>query len=500
MRLNRKEKKEKIYKRIDAEAKALGFKYELKHYILLNILLSGIAILVGIVFKLKPIPIAIIVVFGLLLYPSILLSKFESRKNEYNFSNLTGYMENMIVSFKKTPKILVALRNTREFCEGKMLYCVNRAIYTIENDASTPDIYRKALNFVEDEFKTSRLKSLHKFLISVEQGNSVSYQRGIDNLYYDIHSWITRVLGFRKNLQDRKIKIIITITASLLIAAYFTNVLVGLEASFKGANITQGFIYQTATTVFIMVLLGMYVILETKINGVRVVEDLSKFDEKKLLERLSSIENYDKKKEIKNALIAALIVGAVVFSMGLIIDSKLFKFGAVVMFVVVAFIGYNSNNSNISYMKNELIKEFPTWLRDVSVNLQNMVVVSAVEATAADTSPLMKNFSLRFIDAIRRDPISMKPYNNFFGKIEMPQLITSIKALYSIQSVSREESIRQLNDLSIRNQELISQSEELMLNDSIAGIGFLIYIPMLAMSLKLMIDMVDMMLHFMSAF
>ena len=160
----------------------------------------------------------------------------------------------------------------------------------------------------------------------------------------------------------------------------------------------------------------------------------------------------------------------------------------------------DSSLENTPMPTSELIKEFPAWLRDVSVNLQNMVVVKAVAESAKEATPLMKLFSERFLVAVERDPVSMNPYNNFFGKFEMPELRTSIKTLYAMHNLSEKDAVRQINDLTVRNQDLISRAEELRLNDSISGIGFLSAVPMLAMSFKLMVDMGVMLIQFMGNF
>ena len=457
-------------------------------------------VLTACIFKLKIYSMAAIFIAGCGLYPKLVEANAKLQHNNDRFSNLTTYMENMIIAFKKNPKILLALKSTQDYCEGEMRLCVEQAIYIIENDTTTPDVFSKALGIIESEFKTSRLKSLHKFLISVEQGNSVNYQENLDNLYYDIHSWVTRIFTFQKNLKDRKIKIGITIVASTAIVAYFVRMMVGIENSLKGANLTGGLIYQIGTTVFLIVLMGLYTLMQVKLNGVWMVEDMAREDEQKLYKKLESAESNNRSKDIKNAAIAAIVCAIPVMALGIFLKSKLFAFIGIALAMGIFFVGYREHENNIALIKKELIKEFPGWLRDISVNLQNMVVVKAITESSKEATPLMKEFSQRFLTAVEKDPVSMGPYNNFFGKFEMPELRTSIKTLYSMHNLSDTDAVRQISDLTVRNQDLISRSEELRLNDSIAGIGFLTAIPMLAMSFKLMGDMSIMLLQFMTAF
>ena len=150
-------------------------------------------------------------------------------------------------------------------------------------------------------------------------------------------------------------------------------------------------------------------------------------------------------------------------------------------------------------VKKELLKEFPAWLRDVSVNLHNMVGVNAVLRSYDNAPAVMKPFIEQFADRVEKDPVSIAPYDGFFGEFRMPELAASVKTIYSLQSQSREEAQRQVNDLTERNQELIARSEELRLKDTISGISFLAAVPMLAMTGKLMCDMIIVLLQILTA-
>lgn len=471
-----------------------------KKDLIIGLMVLILLVLTAWLFKLKVFAMAAIFIAGCALYPQIVKANDRLRENNDRFSNLTSYMENMIVAFKKNPKILMALVSTKDYCEGEMRLCVEQAIYIIENDASTPDIYNKALSVIESEFKNSRLKSLHKFLISVEQGNSVNYQENLDNLYYDIHSWVTRIFSFQKSLSDRKIKISIAMAASIGIVAYFVRMMIRMENSLKGANLTGGLIYQIGTTVFLLVLMGLYTLMQSKLNSVWLIEDIDIDNGGKIYKKLENAESPDKGKDIKNALIAAIATCVPMLALGYFMKTSLFVVIGIVVATLVFVIGSRGKESDAATIRKELIKEFPAWLRDVSVNLQNMVVVKAIAESVKEATPLMKLFAERFLIAVERDPVSMSPYNNFFGKFEMPELRTSVKTLYAMNNLSERDAVRQINDLTVRNQDLIRQSEELRLNDAISGVGFLSAVPMLVMSFKLMADMGVMLIQFMGAF
>ena len=75
---------------------------------------------------------------------------------------------------------------------------------------------------------------------------------------------------------------------------------------------------------------------------------------------------------------------------------------------------------------------------------------------------------------------------------------TAFKTLYAVQTLSKEDSKKYVNDLIERNQVLIEKAERMRNEDSLAGITFISLMPMLLMSFKLILDMGLLIAGFMS--
>ena len=203
------------------------------------------------------------------------------------------------------------------------------------------------------------------------------------------------------------------------------------------------------------------------------------------------------KDTLKPALIIALPVGAIFILIGILKGLKLMIVMGIVVAVLVIFFPRLVWKANKKSIERELSKEFPIWLRDIAVNLNNMVVVRAIVESYPNAAPILKPFIERFVRLSEDDPTSIKPYTEFLGVFTVSEISTAMKMLYAIKMLSAEESSRQVNELIDRNQELLEESERMRQEDSVAGVSFISLLPMLLMSLKLMIDLGIMLFAFM---
>lgn len=478
----------KRFKILGTTIHGYGYEYSPRKMMGMSLLIMFLCIVMGYYYKLNKLSVLFLFVFMILLYPSIVRAQFRLIRNNMMFEQLSGYMDYMILSFKRNPKILNAMEETLPLVSGKMKKCLEKAIDTIKTDTSE-DVYLKAFEQIESEFQTSRLKTLHRFMLNVEQENSKSYRSNIDTLYYDIHNWVTRMYGFQSRMKESKLSITISILISLLIVAYFCQTVCRLSASIKGLDVVSTNTYQAATIMYLVVVSGLYVIVNSKLNGVWLVEDLKTKDDTRILSVIEKVEGYDvdagKRKSRRRAIFLVPVIGC-----GIILNNGIVVIVGIIIFGMIATNSSRMQSSRTSQVKKTLLKEFPTWLREVSVNLYTMVGVNAVAASYENAPAVLKPFIKRFMLNVEQDPVSIAPYDSFLGMFYIPELATSIKTLYSLQSQSTDESQKQINDLTERNQHLIAQSEELRLKDTISSIKFLAAVPMLAMTGKLMCDMV----------
>ena len=68
-------------------------------------------------------------------------------------------------------------------------------------------------------------------------------------------------------------------------------------------------------------------------------------------------------------------------------------------------------------MKNDLYLGFTEWLRELSVNLENKPLLSAVEDTYDCCPVIMKEPLEKFICDIENNPSDVMPYYGFLGNL-----------------------------------------------------------------------------------
>ncbi len=503
----KKERKRKhitmSYKKLDKEIRGWGYEYNAKKYLATMFLVLVGMVTVGYFFLLKIWFVAILALCAVLAMPFIVLAQFAYIGNNDKFEDIVNYLEQMILSFKRSPKILSAMKDSRDLATGKMRKCLNEAIEIIETDTESQDVYEKAFSIIEKEYRCSRIKTLHRFMLNVEMESSTNYQNSIDNLYSDIRSWVTRTYKYQAELSATKSKIMIIMGLSLGISLFFTYMLKRAEEATASSgndyalHMIDSGTYQVATTIFIITFILIFTFLNTKVNGFWLVNDIAEGDGSEIYKNISAVENYDTKGSRKRSIIAASF-GVPFLIIGFIIGNLILK----VLGIAIIFFMLFKNTLNLKAKKKaverELVKEFPIWLRDIAVNLNNMIVVRAIAESYDYAAPVMKPFITRFIERSEEDPTSIKPYTEFLGVFNVSELSTAMKMLYTIKMLSAEDSARQVNELIDRNQTLLESSEKLKQEDSVAGVSFISLLPMLLMSIKLMIDLAVMMVAFFS--
>ena len=123
---------------------------------------------VCIAYKMNLLYITLVILLGLFCLPILLFHIYLQKKENIRFNDVDIYIHQMSYSFQRSPKIVTALKDVSKIVSGKMKQVVDKAIYEIEIDKSS-DIFQKALGIIEKEYDCQRVKTLHRFLISIEE-------------------------------------------------------------------------------------------------------------------------------------------------------------------------------------------------------------------------------------------------------------------------------------------------------------------------------------------
>lgn len=460
-----------------------GYKYRTRDLILqfLGIIIS--IIIVGVLSKLEYKYIGILIFVGFLLTPIVILAIFKSLHSIKRFAILSDYLTNIIPIFLQKTKISYTLKELREISSYDMKESIDKAIFYLDNTKDDVNIYENSLKIIEKNFNNSRLGAVHKLLVDVEKNNSISFKDMANDMIVDIENWIKRTYNFQKELKSRKTKLLLLCLAILFMNSIFIAL---YNSNEYFAGFTNNLYYQLFTTVFICIIMIIATIILVKLNGNWLVDDISNNHDKDLKVAYTIYKDGKTNNLVYLLFTIVFLIGGVYC---FLINEKLIC-AACVIFAIIGFSrkdyklkeAYKKINKNLMY-------EFPKWLRDVCLKVNDMTVLNAIESTLDDVSYPLKIELINFLKKAKKDPTSIKPYNEFLSEYKLDDAHNSMKVLYSINNVSKKEIKNRVSSLIVRNQELLATSEKINNDDEIMHIEAIAYLPTLVFCVQMMCSM-----------
>ncbi|MGN0383110.1 MAG: hypothetical protein ACI4DS_02485 [Eubacterium sp.] len=413
-----------------------------------------LVLVMGLLFRLK-LP-ALLVVLGAILSMVPMLVKQKKKENDEmkRFQDVITYMEQVIYSFKKQPKIRETLIDARKVTEGKMKNTIGDAIEVIDAGEAS-NIYKEALAIIENQYSCSRIHSLHKFLVKIEKQGG-NYENFINVLLDDIKSWNERTYLFQKDVNRVKRNVLISSVSTLITCAFMLFLIP------EGYSYVDSIVYQIVTSVTLILLFAIHVGVNIKMNVDWLYEE----------------------EGINNNMAARYFEIVTKFeespSYMSIMDRIMYK-------------------SAKKRLEKEISKAFPDWLRDTALNLQTETVQSSIEASYSEAAYVLKPPIKQLLLDFEENPIGIEPYDNFLHQFDLPEIKSSMKMFYCMNELGKDEADMQINSIIDRNNKLTDKAETMKNNDRIGGASFLSALPMLIGVVKIMTDMVLMILVFSSA-
>ncbi len=470
-----------------------GYKYSTKDFIIEAVIILVVIYIIALLSRLNTTCILILIVLTLILIPFLISAWFYQSYSVKRFEMLSDYLSNIIPIFTQKTKIRFTLGELFTLTSGDMKKAVGKAIKYLDNTNDDPEIFKNALKIIEDEFPNSRVKSVHKIMLSVEAQNSVSFIDVCTNMYEDIEKWLKRVYSFQKELKNRRIKLLILCITTLLMNCVFVYLYVSNEY-FVG--FTYSWIYQVSSLVFIASILVTMTIVLTKLNGEWLISDMDINKDEKIKNDYLYFKNGKKKINVVDIIIFILSLLAAVYLL-LFIDQKLALLP--IMFGVMVLIKKPMKYKRIyKRLTRALTIEFPIWLREISLTLNNLTVLNAIEYSQNMASFPLRSEIRKFLDESKKDPTSIKPYNEFLIDFDLEDARSSLKVLYAISSVGKEDIKNRVSSLIDRNQEMLDKAERLKNEDSIGAVEALGYLPIAFFSIEMLVSMFSMFSYMMA--
>lgn len=424
-----------------------------------NLLTNSIKVIVVVAlaclgYKLNPIS------FLICIAASIVFNYFfeiqEKKRLHYleEFKSAVLYMEQMVYSFKKRPKIRLALEDARKVGNDNIKKLIEQVEDMIDNKESE-NIYKEALGLIEERFKCKRIKSLHEFLIKVELRGG-EYENYINIILKDIKDWNDRMLIFIQNVARVKRNVLISIFSTLITCGFIAYL---VPAQYK---YTSNGVYQLCSTILIVLMMASYYLVTQKMN-IDWLEEGKGLSDNQVMRYYNVVEQgFRDYKSLK-------------------ISEKL------------------SYKKIKKRLEKELQKYFPDWIREVAMNLQNDTVQSAIENSYERAPFVLKRPIRKLLIDFEKYPVGIEPYDNLLVEFELDEVKSSMKMFYSINELGKDEAKEQISSIIDRNNKLAGHAEEMKMQDRIGASAMYASLPMIIGVVKIMVDMVLMISVFTSS-
>lgn len=474
-------------KNLQTEVNKYGYNFSIKKFYISILVAFAAAIGVGLLFKLDIPFILIIFIVCMLCLPSLLLTSYKNMYESKRFHDVSNYMEQLLYSFRKKKKILTSLEDVLfafESDNGPMRKVIQEAIDCIRTSESEGDIYREALDIIENEYDNTRLRNVHNFLIAVEN-NGGDVEQPVDLLLNDRAMWDERIHSFQKERNTTKRNIIISICFSLILCFFLLFIL--SMNKLADLNIPKNIIVQCSSTFVIVASVLLFTKVVNKLSQSWIKKE-NKNSDYQILSDYFSVVNRDKKKELKSRLIWT---GATlpIFILGLIFDKKLIMIVGVIISLFCFMAPVISYKLCKKSTTKEIEKAFPQWLMELALILQGNNVQVGISKTV-NTAPVVLRPELNnLVEKFETDTNTIIPYNEFLAEFDLPEIKSAMRMLYSITTTGTGNIDEQIADLIKKQNVLMDKAERINNEESIAGFSSFAMIPMLFCIVKSLADM-----------
>lgn len=141
------------------------------------------------------------------------------------------------------------------------------------------------------------------------------------------------------------------------------------------------------------------------------------------------------------------------------------------------------------YCRQQAEQEFPYWLLSVTLYLQQDNVYQAICNSLGQFHGMFRKELKQLIKGIYSEPASLLPYMDFFKELEMEEIQTGMKILYSTGNSEYQDVRRQVHFLVEQNSLTMDKYEQHRQELQTSGMGILKQIPLMIAAGKIIIDM-----------
>lgn len=486
-------------KNLEKEVDRYGYHWSWKSHMLLTLgVLVGIGA-VGVIFKLRTGYMIVMMAAMVLLLPVLVLDVFLKMFEQRRFSDAATYMEQMLYSFQKSGKILIALKETGElFEEGQMRQAIQEAIWYIERGcAKTKEgVLREALDIIEKIYECSKMHMVHELLRNAETYGGETEQSML-LLLEDLELFKRRGYKLQKDKKNsHRDNIISIIVATVLcaVALYVLDAMKGLFVATKAPfEIFQVTVIQCSSLLFILISLFIFAKSTKSLTRNWLKENGTK-EAKYLLESYETVMNYDDKKAKKKSLFWAVLplaAAVVCFFFQKKVPGVFFLLCGCFMLMQHK-VGYALAKRDVT---EELYIAFPQWLMEIGLLLQSNNVQVSI-GKSIETAPIILKPELeKLVERLQQAPDKLTSYTDFCRNFDIPEASSCMKMLHAISEAGTGNAKIQIHELMKRVNEMQGMADEIRNKNISFQMKMIFSYPVFAATAKLLTDLTVGMLY-----
>lgn len=473
---------------ISAEIKRYGYEISVKKMTFLYMLYIAATMVVGLLFKVPTITYIIFMIAGIFFMPVIIINAYKNQYEQQRFSDLSQYMEQMLYSFRVNKKIVNSLKDTSGIFEaGDMRDCIDEAIAYIFTQKSENSV-REALKIIEKKYPCEKLRTMHKFMLSVER-NGGNYEKSLNLLLEDRSMWADRQLLLAKERRDKRRSVIFAMAC-----ASFLYWFIHLQ-SISLYNLEDNIFIQVSITLAGLI----YMFLYAKCDNALSVDWLQQKDvvpADKIEKYVEDVSNFDPQKALKKAINKGIIfiIGGIGIGVFGIVDNDSTAFIMAAIFIIAGIIFIARYKAPYILKMKKLQREceikFPRWLMEIALLLQTDSVQKAISKSIPTAPTIMKNDLIALRNEIYKNNTSVEPYNRFLKRFDLPEISASMKMLYAISTGKGGDSDTQINDIIRRNNLMLDKAEKMHNEDLLASIRLYSFAPEFVATAQIIVELV----------
>jgi hypothetical protein len=218
-----------------------NFKYQL---FMVGLLVIGIVV-ISLLFYLPSDHTIALVSLCLVSYPMVALWQAQHVYHANEFEQITSFLQHFIAHFKSHSKVLLALKQSREFASGELVKLVDQAIaeLNLHGDAS------KAFRIISNRYPHFIVVNIETWIAAAELYGVDDCKDAVELLEDDIDDWIEDTHLYVQSLHQMKVKILVLTGLSVVIALFNQNML----KSFM--DLSEKVMYHNVIFIFLIIIL-----------------------------------------------------------------------------------------------------------------------------------------------------------------------------------------------------------------------------------------------------